>query len=289
MFSKIILASEPSKGAMDVVRCMKDLKKFGAKKCLVLQCFNQEDINATISLFILNLYEENLRKQKEILLEQGYEVETRLISGPLRKEINRIALEEGYSVIVAESDSHSLLGEAVFGGVASEVIHHATKPVLLIRTPEHAQEDPSSLSECELTGHVLFPTDFSDNARTAFEYVKKMAAEGLKKVTILHVQDQSLVDPHFLKSMEEFNDTDFSKLMELKKELQEAADVEVDAQLIYGSPYVEITRLVDEQEIPLVVMGSQGRGFIKELYLGSLSHNIARNSSASVLLVPANR
>jgi len=289
MFSKIILASELSQGAVDVVRCMKGLKKFGVKKCLILQCFNKDEINATVSLFIANLYEENLKKQKEILTEQGYEVEIRLISGPLKREINRIALEEGYSIIVAEADSNSLLGEAFFAGVSREVIHHAIKPVLLIRTPDYFQEDSKSLNEYDIAEHILFPTDFSDNAKMAFEYVKKMASQGVKSVTIVHVQDQSRVDSHLVHRIEEFNDKDFDRLMKLKNELQETADVEVDVQLIYGYPYVEIIRLIDEREIPLVVMGSQGRGFIKELYLGSLSHNIARNSSASVLLIPANR
>jgi len=36
-------------------------------------------------------------------------------------------------------------------------------------------------------------------------------------------------------------------------------------------------------------MGSQGRGFIKEVFLGSVSNNVARHSAASVLLIPAVR
>jgi len=36
----------------------------------------------------------------------------------------------------------------------------------------------------------------------------------------------------------------------------------------------------------LVVMGSHGRGFIGELFVGSVSHNVARHAEAPVLLVP---
>jgi hypothetical protein len=51
----------------------------------------------------------------------------------------------------------------------------------------------------------------------------------------------------------------------------------------------EITRSIGERNAHLVVMGSQGRGFVKELFLGSVSHNVARHSDAAVLLIPAKR
>ncbi len=79
------------------------------------------------------------------------------------------------------------------------------------------------------------------------------------------------------------------RLEHLKQELLNANDVEVNIELLYGSPASELLTLIKALNISLVVMGSQGRGFIRELYLGSLSHNIARHSSASVLLIPADR
>jgi len=63
----------------------------------------------------------------------------------------------------------------------------------------------------------------------------------------------------------------------------------VETILSYGSPSVEILNTVHERNTQLIVMGSQGRGFVKEFFLGSVSHNIARHSAASVLLIPANR
>jgi nucleotide-binding universal stress UspA family protein len=38
-----------------------------------------------------------------------------------------------------------------------------------------------------------------------------------------------------------------------------------------------------------VVMGSQGRGFLAEVFLGSVSHQVVRRSPVPVLLVPAGR
>jgi len=37
----------------------------------------------------------------------------------------------------------------------------------------------------------------------------------------------------------------------------------------------------------LIVLGSQGRGFFNEIFIGSVSHQVARQSDVSVLLVPS--
>jgi nucleotide-binding universal stress UspA family protein len=52
---------------------------------------------------------------------------------------------------------------------------------------------------------------------------------------------------------------------------------------------VEIMRVIQQSNVHLVVMGSQGRGFVEELFLGSVSHNVARHSRAPVLLIPSRR
>jgi len=87
----------------------------------------------------------------------------------------------------------------------------------------------------------------------------------------------------------EFNEIDHDRLQKLKDELLTLNNVSVDIQIRFGSPTSEIIKLLNEEKIPLIVMGTQGRGFIKEIFLGSVSHNIVRHASASVLLIPGNR
>jgi nucleotide-binding universal stress UspA family protein len=48
-------------------------------------------------------------------------------------------------------------------------------------------------------------------------------------------------------------------------------------------------KTIQELSVSLVVMGSQGRGFVPELFLGSVSHNVARHGDASVLLIPSKK
>ena len=37
----------------------------------------------------------------------------------------------------------------------------------------------------------------------------------------------------------------------------------------------------------LILMGTQGKGFVEELFLGSVAHNVARRAPLAVLFVPA--
>lgn len=62
--------------------------------------------------------------------------------------------------------------------------------------------------------------------------------------------------------------------------------LQVDNQVCYGIPEEEICRLIKERGAQMVVMGTQGRGFVREIFLGSVSHGVLRNSSVPVLLLP---
>ena len=144
-------------------------------------------------------------------------------------------------------------------------------------------------ARCDFSEHILFPTDFSENAKHAFTYVEQLVAAGAKRVTLLHVQDRTRIDPHLTHRLEEFNAIDRARLEGLKDMLQKNGNATIDIELCYGAPFVEIIRLIQERNVYLVVMGSQGRGFVEELFLGSVSHNVARHANTAVLLIPAKR
>jgi len=85
--------------------------------------------------------------------------------------------------------------------------------------------------------------------------------------------------------MEEFNAVDAQRLDELKSRLKAAGAKAVDTEICHGAPVAKI--LKRGKEASLILMGTHGRGYINELFLGSVSHNTARHASAPVLLIPA--
>lgn len=291
MFSRLLIATDLSSEAFATINCLAGLQVYGAKQCLLLECLTLHEINSIALDQTREAVEKNLQTQRDILEKQGFIVETRCVDGLPNQVINQIAEEENYSVIVVGALSHSLTSEAFLGGLAYDIIHFARKPILLIRLQESFAEGVSCIQTpgCNFGSHILFPTDFSANADHAFSYVKELVTAGVMHVTLMHVQDRSKIDPHLLTQLEEFNQTDETRLLKLKADLQQLGDAEIEIRILYGSPYVEIINFVHDQVISLVVMGSQGRGFVQELFLGSVSHNVARHVATSIMLIPAQR
>jgi nucleotide-binding universal stress UspA family protein len=291
MFSRIILAMDLSLASSALINCIGGLRAYGAKHCLLLQCLSIQEVSSIAVSYTTETLECMLKDQKQILEQQGFTVETKVLPGFAKREINRIAREEGYNLIVIGSRGHSMLSEALLGGVAYDAIHYTCKPIMIVRLEKKEAEGQVCIqaSRCDFSGHVLFPTDFSENADIAFAYIEKLVSDGVNHVTLLHVQNEVHIDPHLKHRLEEFNEIDGCRLEAMKRTLKVKGNPVVDIELVYGAPFTEIMRVIRERDVNLVVMGSQGRGFVKELFLGSVSHNVARNSEVSVLLIPAKR
>lgn len=199
--------------------------------------------------------------------------------------------ERGASLIVVGSHGESFFKEVFLGGVALAVLHHATVPVLVVRLKI---DEVPSLQQCvvacrNFTHHILYATDFSDTAERAFLYVEKIVESGAKDVTLLHVQDRVKIGKHLQHRLEEFNKIDQQRLERLKARLDNLGATNVRIEIPYGSPIQEIIRCAKREEETLVVMGSPSRGFIREVFIGSVSHGVAMYSGAPLLLIPAIR
>lgn len=275
MFEKLLIVSDMSPSSDAIIRCLGNLKKYGAKECTLLQCISTQEISSLAFSYSTSIIEHVLEDKKKTLEELGFKVDTKIVSDFPKKVVNEIAVEGEYSVVVVGEVEHSRAGEMIFDRLTYGVIHTSDKPVLIIRLVVDEKKDLEKVKAVKynLSDHILFPTDFSENAAHAFEYLKKLVSDGIKKVTIMHV--------------EETHDTSsYQKLEELKKKLSKDNDVRIDLIEDLGNPTKKILEVINEKDISLVIMGSQGRGFIKELFVGSVSHDIARHANASVLLVP---
>jgi len=286
MFSKIIVGTSLSEVSSKTLCCLQDLRRAGAREVILAHVMNIQDVGGLYN-HLRKLTEPILKKQKTILEQMGFSVETEIVLGFPDYEINRLAREKQASLIAVHMTAESLLDDAFVGGVASEVIHHAEKPVLVMKAK-------TSDGQCELLceemlSHILHPTDFSDNAERAFSYVEKLVESGCPHVTLIHVQEQDRIDKYLKDRLNEFNEIDRARLERLRERLIEKGAHEVKIEIPYGSTTREILREVNHASSSLIVMGSQGRGFISEVFLGSVSHNIIRKAPVPVLLVPALR
>ena len=193
MFEKIIIASELPKDMEVFIRSLGDLKKIGTKECIVLQCIEPDDMLSQLIQMLKEAYQGNLDREIEILKELGFEVSGQLIEGELKYVINRLATEENCDLIVVGSRKTNKFGDPIWGGAAHEVIHRPSKPILQIRIHNKVAEDEAVLEKEDLFRHVLFPTDFSENAEKIGRFSKKCRfCENNVTENILHLQARSI-------------------------------------------------------------------------------------------------
>ena len=287
MFSKVLIATDSSPASLAVVGCAKSLHRLGTGECVLAQCFLIRERVAFPDQIKAHI-ESTLDRQKAILERQGLRTTVVVNAGLPGTLIPRIATEQNCSLIVVGSHGHDLASEVFLGGTATQILHRATKPILIIRlkVDEDTGQAVCAGESCDFMRHVLYATDFSDHAQHAFAYVSKLVECGARHITLLHVQDKARLGKHLEHRLDEFNEIDRDRLTMMTDRLKKLGDPQIDMEIPYGSPIDEILKRTENEGASVVVMGSHGRGFISELFLGSVSHNVARHSEAPVLLIP---
>lgn len=288
MFKKILLATDLSASSDAIINCMADLRSLDVEEVILFYACGITYI-ASIADGIKDEVEPDLIRQQKVLESQGFKTILEIAPGTPSEELKRVSKEKNVSLVVIGSHGESAASHLLFrfGGVTSEVLHSHEQPLLLIRTrvlEEMGLRKVQTMCQ-NLKERILFATDFSDISMEAFQYVEKLVEDGCKKVTLIHVQDKIRIEKYLSDKLEEFNSIDAERLEMRKQQLLHKGAEEVEIKIVYGIPAKEIIE-ESKKGYSLIVMGSQGRGFFNEIFIGSVSHNVSRNADVSMLLVP---
>jgi nucleotide-binding universal stress UspA family protein len=138
---------------------------------------------------------------------------------------------------------------------------------------------------------ILFALDFSEHAEHAFDYALSMARSYKARLIIIHVIQEPVDLSGFYVPHISFEN--------LEKEIREGAEKmmekfcagmmpdynDYETFIVSGIPYQEILRKAEEENVSLIVMGTQGRRGIDHLLFGSNAEKVVRNSKCPVLTV----
>jgi len=290
MFSKILVATDLSAASDKLISCIGNMKKFGTTDAVLFNALRIKHLDY-LKIGLARDAEPFLLKQKAILESAGFKTSIEIGPGETVYELNHAAKNNDVSLIVIGTHGKSLLKHALLGGEAGKILHYHQKPVLVVRIKIiEGKESTACEAHClEQTGRIMYATDFSDTAQLAFSYVEKIVENGYKKVTLIHVQDKAKIEKHMKNRLPEFNTIDDERLHMLQDALHKKGAKDVDIVIPYGNPAQEIIKATKNDAFSLIIMGSQGRGFVHEIFLGSVSHNVVRQSDIPVLLIPALR
>jgi nucleotide-binding universal stress UspA family protein len=288
VFEKIVLATDLSPAWNEIVACVGEFKALGCKQVILTYVISVKFM-AGMEGILQSTARPQLTAQQQRLAAQGLHVTVEIPMGLPADSLNDIACRHGADLIVVGSHGQSLWREGVLGCFTCAVVHNARYPVLLlnVRLQRPGQPGSCQISSTEVLRHVLFPTDFSDISSRALEYVERLAAKGLSQVTLLNALDvpggEEVYPPGY---QEVATDAARDLLGQWKQRLLQAGIPLVDDLFDPGHPLPAILRVLESQDISLIIMGTQGKGFIKEIFLGSVAHNVSRLATCPVLLIP---
>jgi nucleotide-binding universal stress UspA family protein len=145
---------------------------------------------------------------------------------------------------------------------------------------------------------ILFPTDFSEAANTAFIYALRFADSFGADLVILHVYDLPIVETPVLPetAAEIFDIVEMNQFESFRDELPKLhkmaesrglGHVKIRNVLLYGDLVYNINKVCTDENIDMVVMGTKGASGLKETFIGSTTASVIANVKVPVLGIPA--
>ncbi len=290
MFEKILLATDLSPAWDEIIACAGELKVLGARELILAHVVTVKFLGGMEGQ-ILQEAEPRLAAQKEKLASQGFQVAAEVATGLPGYALYDVARKHGAQLLVVGPQKTSRWQERLLGSVTSAVLHRAELPILLLkaRITEEMPEGTCRLEAKELLRHLLFPTDFSETAQRALEVLQELGSRGVAKVSLLHALDV----PGGFQYPPGFQELAVAQAQEQLADwagkLKAAGIPEVQTVFDPGRPLPAILQALETEDISLILMGTQGKGFLRELFLGSVAHNVARLAPCPVLLIPPAR
>jgi len=140
------------------------------------------------------------------------------------------------------------------------------------------------------TQTIVVGFDGSPHGEKAANFALQLAGAAKARLLLVFV-----VPPYMPEA--EFPPPDVPEIMETEREAAELTlkeirtklggkGVEIDSQVLLGNPADELSRLADNREVAMVVVGRTGKGAIARLLLGSVPLALARNCPKPLTIVP---
>ncbi len=134
---------------------------------------------------------------------------------------------------------------------------------------------------------ILLAVDGSDHSQKAAKLagnLARLSGGSLQMITAYEEVPSYLGEPNRSQAIAE-RSAEAQKIID--ESTQEIGDIpgNYEAEILSGDPAETILRVIEVNDIDLVIMGTRGRGGIKSLLLGSQSHKVVSAAPCPVLLV----
>ena len=218
-------------------------------------------------------------RSAKVLKEATQHLASLKLKGTVRKEQGAIApvilkrAPKRDGLLVVGSQGLDALDRFMLGSVSTNLIQHATCPVLVVK------------DEAVPLRRITLATDGSDSSAKALAFVlskfqpdRSTGNGGLVPIHVSVIHVMPLVKYPGLKGAGE-------KLIDqsVRKLVKAGFTAEPVCQL--GKPAEEIMKVASKQHADLIVMGAKGMGAVARFLIGSVSTRVVQHANCAVLVV----
>ena len=133
---------------------------------------------------------------------------------------------------------------------------------------------------------ILVPLDGSKNSFRALDRAIDLAKQTKASITCMSVIQTYRTEMGVVKTITgETMNRNYKKIMKIAKDKCKKNEINCSEVLKYGQEGKEIVSFAQKNEYDIIVIGSRGRGLIKETLLGSTSHHVVHASKKPVLII----
>lgn len=290
MFKHALFATDLSNASDLALDCVAGWQSLGLTRVVVAHVHSIKYAGGASGLeeHLTANHAPKLERQAQRLRDAGVASTWRLEFGVPYLEMERIAREESAEVVILGSHGSSWVKQIWLGSIADAILRHLTLPVLVIKVNRLLELPRENCPKVcgSLFEKALVATDFSAASEGVMDVARRLAARGAA-LRLTHVQEHSRIFPHLASRLDEFNREDARRLEEQAQELRQLGAHEVTQELRTDHPVRGLLAAIREWQPRLVVVGRHGRGGVRSRLIGSTSHDVARESPAPVLVVPA--
>jgi nucleotide-binding universal stress UspA family protein len=218
-------------------------------------------------------------RSAKTLKEAAEQLAALKLKGTVRKEQGRVAptilkrTPKRDGLLVVGSQGLDALDRFMLGSVSTNLIHHATCPVLVVK------------GEAAPLRRILLATDGSPASAKALKFVltklQPDRSTGQGGRVPIHVSVFHVLSLVMYPGLKEASKT----LLEQSVQKLIKAGFTAEPLCYLGNPAEEIMKAASRQHADLIVMGAKGLGAIARFLLGSVSTRVVQHADSSVLVV----
>lgn len=286
MFDKILIPTDFSDEADLVLRFAIGLKSVGLKQVLLVHVMDVGRVSPPpIQEVSQGAIAEKIAERSKLLEDNGIGVQNEILEGKPDDEILRLSERKNISMIVTGSHGKTVIDEILKGSVSESLSRRSHVPVLVLHydiLKEENKKDTLYRDALNLFSRVLIPIDFTPVTSSLMDYTMTLKKAGIGEVLLLHVIDSKKIETNE-EELEKVNNCQ-ERMEDVRRSLEESR-LSVKPICVIGDPMEKIITVANDEEATLIMLGTHGRGIMREWLQGSVSLRILRSAFKPALMV----